>query len=77
MTRIEEMTNSEFIMHMMEFSKAGPLSQIFIIEAITQYSQNVIDNADELQENSFIDATAWLNTAKIITEEMAARYGNL
>lgn len=70
-------TNVERITEIMEFSKAGPLAQSFIICAIEKYAAQVADNADEIREsmkNSFIDGDAWIRTAKIVSAELDAAY---
>ena len=45
----------------MEDSKTGPLMQAFVVEAITQYSEQV--EANPLPENGFISPRAWRDCA--------------
>lgn len=69
------MTNVERIAHIMDFSKAGPMAQIFIMHAVHDYCERILANEDktlELMKDNFIHGPAWIRTARIVLEEMAA-----
>jgi hypothetical protein len=60
-------TNVQLIKHIMEFSKHGPLMQAFIIQALNDYSANVVKHEASLKEamkDSFIHPDAWVGCAK-------------
>ncbi len=60
-------TNVELITHIMEYSKHGGLMQGFIIDALTKYSQHLINNEDKVIEqmkDSFVSGEAWVGCAK-------------
>ena len=67
------MTNTERLTQIMEFSKAGPMSQPFIMEAIRKYAEQIIDNEEQIIEQmqtSFICGESWVKTAKIVQQEL-------
>ncbi len=69
-------SNTEIITDIMEFSAAGPMSQMFIIEAIRKYGEQIIDDQDEINDlNGFIDGKAWVHTAKTVLNEISEGYG--
>lgn len=57
------MTNEEKVHYMMRFSKYGALRQMFIMEALRQYSQLVIDAGAEHFDSGFINGEAWVGVA--------------
>lgn len=71
-------TNEEFVVELMNFSPYGALSQIFIIEAISYYSKCVIDEFSEKdlkdQRRSLIDNKAWLGVANYIETRLRKKY---
>ena len=74
------MTNTEFVTHLMEFSRSGAMSQLFILNAIEKQAQAVVDDQASIiqnMEDSFISGKAWVRTAKIILEEVETRYDSL
>ena len=68
-------TNVELVTEMMEFSRFGALSQLFIIEAIGQYSGMVINSPPEALDGmkGFINPEAWRGVAKEIASKLEAR----
>lgn len=71
-------SNEEFMIRIMNFSRNGALMQALIIDALTQHSQRVIDNEEQLlkdMKDSFISGEAWVATAKELKEEMDKKYG--
>jgi hypothetical protein len=57
-------TNVEMITDMMEFSNNGPLMQAFIIEAIYNYSSQVVKAGPEVFNNGLIDGNCWIACAE-------------
>jgi hypothetical protein len=57
-------TNEELVTRMMRTSQAGALKQAFIIEAIHNYSQMVLQDTEVWSANSFINQDAWKQCAK-------------
>lgn len=64
-------TNVQRIKHIMEFSKHGPLMQVFIIQALADYSADVVKNEAQLKEamkDSFVHPDAWVGCGKELSE---------
>ena len=60
-------TNSDRIKHIMEFSKHGPIMQLFVIDALAKFSEQIINNESKVikqMEDSFISGEAWVGCAK-------------
>ena len=69
----EPETNVEFVTRMMEFSNYGPLAQLFILEAIRNWSE-LVAKADPVKVDSpMISGQAWIGVAREIKEKMEAR----
>ena len=71
-------TNTEFLTHLMDFSPAGPMAQMFIIEAIRKYAEQVSENEDQIikqMEGGFVSGEAWVHTAKSIASDFKIQYG--
>lgn len=69
-------TNEDFVRYLINYSKSGQLSQVFVIEAIRFYSQLIVDNG-EPKDNplSLFNPIAWYRTAKEINESWNEFYG--
>jgi hypothetical protein len=68
-------SNTEFVSELMEYSNGGPLTQLFIVEAIRRYAEQVEGAGPEcLPKGGFINSEAWYRCAKEITEEMDKFY---
>ena len=62
-------TNAETIAELMEFSKSGPIVQLFIMDALAKHADVVGALTDEqaveqIGNNGFINALAWRDAAK-------------
>lgn len=68
------MTNIEKVTHLMTYSKYGGLSQIFVMEAIHQWSR-IISNAspEDIGSGCFINPHAWIAVARRSTTSSKAR----
>jgi len=52
-------TNTEFVEHLMEFSRNGALMQLFILTAIEKYAQQVAASDLKAMEGGMISPQAW------------------
>jgi hypothetical protein len=70
-------TNTEFITRLMEFSPAGALAQVMIIQAIDTFTREVAKAPlDDLRGGSqLVSAECWQATAQYLQLEMTARLG--
>jgi hypothetical protein len=62
-------TNAETIAELMEFSKSGPIVQLFIMDALSKHANVVAELTDEqaveqIGHSGFINALAWRDAAK-------------
>jgi hypothetical protein len=69
-------TNVQIVRDLMEFSKFGALSQMFIIDAITKQAALVAKSRpSDYPAGGFVEPTAWIGVAKEIEARMAEAYG--
>lgn len=70
-------TNTEFITRLMEFSPAGALAQVMIIQAIDTFTREVANAPlEDLRGGSrMVSAESWQATAQWLQKEMTARLG--
>lgn len=70
-------SNTEFVTELMEFSKSGPLTQVFVIEAIRYYSELIVKNG-EPKENlmQLISPVAWYKVAVEVDKRLKEAYEN-
>jgi hypothetical protein len=64
MKQTKPKTNIQLVRHIMEYSQAGVLKQAFVIEALYQYSQQILDDKEAWPQNSFVSQEAWQTCAK-------------
>ena len=64
-------SNEEIVLNLLRFSPYGALSQIFIMEAIREYANNVsaIDPAT-ITGTAFINPEAWVGVAKDVKQRL-------
>lgn len=74
-------TNEDLVVHLMNFSPYGALSQMFIIQAIQTQCSAVIKQEKELlkkdkenEHRSFVNIESWIGTAKDIDKRMKEFY---
>ena len=70
----KDLTNIEFMTNVMDFSKQGALMQVYILEAISNYSKHFAHKTEEEIEHmkktwGFIDPEAWQRCAKEYLEK--------
>jgi hypothetical protein len=65
------LTNQEFLVHMMTFSRFGPMTEVFIMEAVRLHAQAVAaQDPDKADQNSMVSPHLWANVAR----DIAARF---
>ncbi|MCA3000374.1 MAG: hypothetical protein ING75_17435 [Rhodocyclaceae bacterium] len=71
MSKQQPETNEEIISNLMQFNPYGALGQIFIMEAIREYANNVsaIDPAT-ITGNPIINLAAWVGVAKDVKQRL-------
>ena len=76
----ERKTNIDFVMEMMNFSKFGAMSQLFIMNAIDKMSSATAEaDLDQLKKemgDGMVSPEAWHGVAKEIQEKMKNHYGD-
>ena len=71
--RSKTQTNVQLVKRMMEQSSQGALMQAFIIEAIHQYSQQILDDKAVWPQGSFVSQEAWQTCAKEVIASITER----
>jgi len=70
-----DLTNTEFVAELMQFSPYGALVQVFIIDAIHKHAKAVSRAAPSEVDRPLICGEAWVGVAKDIKAKLDARYG--
>jgi len=52
-------TNIQFVKHIMEYSNHGALMQVFIMQALEQYSKSVAASTPEKLDTPMVSGQAW------------------
>jgi hypothetical protein len=69
------LSNVEFVHDMMSFSKYGSLSQVFVVEALRYYCEQVLKTAEpEDDPKSMFSPLAWYKIAEEIQEKLVENY---
>ena len=66
-------TNVEFITELMEFSRNGPIVQVFILQALEIYAKTVIERQEEVRGDGFISRQLWVACAEEIVKKIEER----
>ncbi len=77
MATTKQLTNTQAVKEMMDFSAHGALAQLFIIDAIGKAADNIAAaDLDELSAafgpNAFVSADAWQAVAKEVKAKLDA-----
>ncbi|MDH0051009.1 hypothetical protein [Comamonas terrigena] len=72
---IRAMTNVAYVTEIMEFSRFGALSQVFVIEALTRYAATVAVACPEDLDTPGLSGAAWVGVAKEIDAKLTLKYG--
>ncbi|MFV8624987.1 hypothetical protein ACNREE_11085 [Ralstonia pseudosolanacearum] len=72
-------TNIEFVRELMDFSHFGPLAQMFVIDALSKWSDKIAQTPiEELRKafegNPLIGADAWQGVAREIKAKLDAHF---
>ena len=70
-------TNVAFVKRMMEFSKYGPLAQLFVLDALEKWSNIIADTDPAKVDSPLISGEAWVAVAKEIKSKLAERMGGV
>ena len=67
-------TNEQLIKHIINCSKFGTMSQLFIMEAIGRYANSVSESKpSDYPKNCIVNPETWIDVAKEIKEKMDKR----
>lgn len=69
------MTNEEFISDLMNYGPGGALQQVFVVEAVRKYAEQVLAADPDLFDGGVIAGPSWIRIAEHITEKMTENYG--
>ena len=69
---VDRMTNTEFVVHLMEYSRNGPLMQMFVIDALGKWADRVA--ASPPIEHGLINGEAWKDCAVELRERLNEKY---
>ena len=76
-TSARKMSNIEFVVELMQFSRYGPLAQMLIIDAIIKYSAVVAAATDPAPyTNGLIDGRLWIECGRDIKRQLDEFYGD-
>jgi hypothetical protein len=67
-------TNQEFIKHITQFAPTGALGEVFVVEAIRQYSLTIAGTDPTKIDTPLLSGEAWVRTGKWIKEQYEANY---
>ncbi|WAH62225.1 hypothetical protein LZ023_40825 (plasmid) [Pseudomonas silvicola] len=56
-------TNLELVTDLMEFSRYGALSQVFVLQALEQFSEMVLEAPEAAQEGGPVPVAVWRGIA--------------
>lgn len=71
----KNMSNVEFVESIMTYSNFGGLAQVFVIEAIRSYADNVLADKTEWPPHSLITKEVWQGIAQELLLKAASKYG--
>lgn len=74
MSAAARLTNEEFVAELMQFSNFGALSQVFVIEAIRRYADQVAAAQPSEVDTKFLSGPVWIGVAKEIQAKMYNQY---
>ena len=68
-------TNIEFVAEVMDFSEYGPLAQLFVIDALTAWSEKIMNShPSEYPMNGIVNPEAWIGVAAEINQKIRDQY---
>jgi hypothetical protein len=66
-------TNVEFVADIMEHSAYGPLAQLFVLDALDQWSRRVAAADPAKVDTALISGAAWVGVAQEIQAKIGGR----
>lgn len=78
-TKRKQETNVQFMKRIMEFSRYGALSQLFIMDALKKHADHIANMPyaefkAQFGDNALVNANAWQGVAKEIAQEFELHY---
>ena len=67
-------TNTEFVSHLMEFSKSGAMMQLFILIAIEKYAEQCIEAGPAVFNTPMLSGEGWIRAATEAKASIEARH---
>jgi hypothetical protein len=68
-------TNEEFVADLMRYSPRGVLGQVFVVEAIRFYAEQVVAQGPQESDGvQFIDPKAWYDIAQDVLKRVKKNY---
>jgi hypothetical protein len=74
MSTATRLTNEEFVSDLMNFSSFGGLCQVFVIEAIRRYADQVAAAAPADVDTEFLSGAVWVGLAQEIKAKVYEQY---
>jgi hypothetical protein len=74
MTAGARLTNEEFVSDLMTYSSFGGLCQVFVIEAIRRYADQVSAANPAAMDTQFLSGAVWVGLAKEIKAKVHQQY---
>lgn len=73
---LKQMTNEQFIVYMLNWSKSGPMMQSFIVEALRAYSHATTENGPPADNpTAIVSPLAWYNIGLELKTKIDEKYG--
>lgn len=72
---VDTSTNVEFVTEIMEFSRFGALSQVFVIEALRRYALQIVISRARTLDIPGIPRDTWFALGEEIDAKLLAKYG--
>lgn len=69
------LTNTQLVEELMEFPRSGPLMQVFIIQALSEFSKGVLASTPGSLGNGLVSEEAWRACASEILEKLQQERG--
>ena len=73
MKQTKPKTNVQLVRHIMEYSQVGALKQAFVIEALYQYSHQILEDKAAWPQNSVVSQEAWQTCAEEVIASITER----
>lgn len=67
--------NTEFVTDLMDFSRCGPLAQVFILDAIGKHAGRIASARPQDVDHPLIAGAAWIAAAREIRDRIDEAYG--